>query len=199
MSGRNPVLRLSGNDGERADAARNRQLLLEAAVRIVELRGPEKLTMDEAARHAGVGKGTLFRRFGNKTGLIQALLDQSGRDFQAAFMSGPPPLGPGAAPGERLKAFGEASIRRCEFQGHLLRAAQEGPEALGHPTQRLSRQHLGLLLREAGTTGDVELAAYQLAAYLNAGLLIHLMEERRMPQERLIAGWNELVERFLPR
>ncbi|TDK25288.1 TetR/AcrR family transcriptional regulator [Arthrobacter crusticola] len=199
MSDGDSLLRLSGNDGERADAARNRRLLLEAAALIVELHGAENLTMDEVARHAGVGKGTLFRRFGNKTGLIHALLDQSGKDFQAAFMFGPPPLGPGAAPVDRLRAFGEASIRRCDFQGQLLRAAQEGPEALSHPTQRLARQHLGLLLREAGTTGDLELAAYELAAYLNAGLLIHLKEERRMPHERLLAGWHEMVERFLPR
>ncbi|MHA7262765.1 TetR/AcrR family transcriptional regulator [Arthrobacter sp. TMN-37] len=198
MSGGHTVLRFSGGDGERADAARNRRLLLEAAMRIVEFEGAEKLTVGEVARHAGVGKGTLFRRFGSKTGLIQALLNESGKDFQAAFMFGPPPLGPGAPPGERLKAFGAAFIRRCDFEGHLLRAAQEDAASHGHPTQQLMRQHLALLLRQAGTAGDLELAAYELAAYLNAGLLMHLKEERGMPNERLIAGWDELVERFLP-
>jgi AcrR family transcriptional regulator len=198
MSGRKNALSLSGAEGERADAARNRLLLLDAAARIVECDGVDRLTMDQVARLAGVGKGTLFRRFGSKAGLIHALLDQSGRDFQQAFLFGPPPLGPGAPARERLRAFGEESILRCQLDGRLLQAAQEGAAGLNHPTRQLVRQHLVILLREAGVTGDVELAAYQLAAYLDAGQVLHLMEDRRIPLVRLTAGWNEFVGRFLP-
>ena len=198
MSGRKIELPLTGAEGERADAARNRLLLLEAAARIVEKEGVDRLTMDGVARLAGVGKGTLFRRFGSKAGLIHALLDQSGKDFQQSFLFGPPPLGPGAPAGARLKAFGAESIMRCELDGRLLEAAQEGAAGLSHPTRTLIRQHLTILLREAGAAGDIELAAYQLAAYLDAGQLLHLLEERRIPLPRLIAGWNELVDRFLP-
>jgi AcrR family transcriptional regulator len=197
MSGREIGLPLSGAEGERADAARNRLLLLDAAARIIECEGVGKLTMGEVARLAGVGKGTLFRRFGSKAGLIHALLDQSGRDFQQAFLFGPPPLGPGAPARERLLAFGAESIRRCDMEGRLLAAAQEGPAGLSHPTQQLTRQHLAVLLRQAGVTGDIELASYQLAAYLDAGQLLHLLEERGIPLPRLTAGWNELVGRFL--
>jgi AcrR family transcriptional regulator len=197
MAGRETGLPLSGAEGERADAARNRLLLLDAAARIVECDGVDRLTMDEVARLAGVGKGTLFRRFGSKAGLIHALLDQSGRDFQQSFLFGPPPLGPGAPARERLLAFGAESIRRCEMDGRLLQAAREGAAGFGHPTRQLARQHLAILLREAGVAGDVELAAYQLAGYLDAGLLLHLREGRGMSLPRLTAGWNELVERFL--
>ncbi|WP_280465483.1 TetR/AcrR family transcriptional regulator, partial [Nocardia brasiliensis] len=84
---------------ERADAARNRQLLLDAAQQLVREHDVDSLTMDALAKRAGVGKGTVFRRFGNRSGLLLALLDHSERKFQHAFMFGPPPLGPGAPPG----------------------------------------------------------------------------------------------------
>src|SRR5215217_6755373 len=97
MQGRE-VLRVAGDDGERMDAARNRRLLLDAAAQIVALCGADKLTTDAVARRAGVGKGTVYRRFGNRAGLLHALADEAGRSFQHAFMAGPPPLGPGAPP-----------------------------------------------------------------------------------------------------
>ncbi|MGZ4457453.1 MAG: TetR/AcrR family transcriptional regulator, partial [Nocardioides sp.] len=48
---------------ERADAARNREALLLAATRLVEHCGVDAVTMDAVAHEAGVGKGTVFRRF----------------------------------------------------------------------------------------------------------------------------------------
>src|ERR1700726_2677170 len=62
-------------------------------------------SMQAVATAAGVGKGTVFHRFGDRDGLTQALLDDYMRDFQDAFLHGPPPLGPGAPPDERLAAF----------------------------------------------------------------------------------------------
>ncbi|MEG9249649.1 helix-turn-helix domain-containing protein [Arthrobacter sp. Soc17.1.1.1] len=187
------LLRVTGDDGERTDAARNRRLLLDAAAQIVATCGPEKLTTDAVARRAGVGKGTVFRRFGSRAGLLHALADEAGRSFQQSFMAGPPPLGPGAEPLERLIAFGEASIGRMLLDGQILRAAEQrgGPDP-EHPTQQLVRLHLGMLLRDLGVQ-DPELAAYQLAAFLNAGLLLHLQEHRGMSDARLAASWRVLV------
>ncbi len=187
------LLRVTGDDGERTDAARNRRLLLDAAAEIVAACGAEKLTTDAVARRAGVGKGTVFRRFGSRAGLLHALADEAGRSFQQAFMAGPPPLGPGAPPLDRLIAFGEASIGRMLLDGQILRAAEQqgGPDP-EHPTQQLVRLHLGMLLRELGVQ-DPELAAYQLAAFLNAGLLLHLQEHRGMSDARLAASWRVLV------
>ena len=59
----------------------------------------------------GVGKGTLFRRFGDRAGLARALLDESERRLQDGFLHGPPPLGPGAPPRARLKAFAGRVLR----------------------------------------------------------------------------------------
>ena len=89
---------------ERGDAARNRALLLDAARKLIAERGAEAVSMDDVAAAAGVGKGTLFRRFGSRSGLMIVLLDEDEMIEQQAFMFGPPPLGPGAPPLERLLA-----------------------------------------------------------------------------------------------
>src|SRR5262244_2640184 len=97
---------------ERADAARNRRLLLTAAREIIAEEGADKLTMDGLAERAGLGKGTVFRRFRTRAGIFQALLDDDERHFQEQVLSGPPPLGPGAPPLDRLIAYGRARIDR---------------------------------------------------------------------------------------
>jgi AcrR family transcriptional regulator len=57
----------------RADAERNRQRLLAAAKEVFATRGLD-VTLDEIARHAGLGTGTAYRRFPNKDALIEALM-----------------------------------------------------------------------------------------------------------------------------
>ena len=75
---------------ERADAARNRLHLLSTARLMLGEQGPERLTMDALAERAGLGKGTVFRRFGTRAGIFQALLDDDEREFQQRVLSGPP-------------------------------------------------------------------------------------------------------------
>src|SRR6266581_6921749 len=91
---------------ERADAARNRRHLLATAREMLAEQGADRLTMDALAERAGLGKGTVFRRFGTRAGIFQALLDDDERGFQQEVLSGPPPLGPGAPPLDRLTAYG---------------------------------------------------------------------------------------------
>src|SRR2546430_13686986 len=86
-------------------AARNRARILDAAERLFREHGVAAVSMDQLAQAAGVGKGTLFRRFGDKAGLAVALLDSRERELQAAILSGPPPLGPGAPAADRLVAL----------------------------------------------------------------------------------------------
>ncbi|WP_237047816.1 TetR/AcrR family transcriptional regulator [Lentzea guizhouensis] len=81
----------------RADAVRNQARLLEAAARLAAERGAAALTMEAVAVAAGVGKGTVSRRFGDRNGLLQALLDHAERQFQEAFLSGPPRWAPNPA------------------------------------------------------------------------------------------------------
>src|SRR5215208_8105428 len=78
----------------RADAQRNRQRVLSAAKELFRRHGVENVSMDAIAGAAGVGKGTLFRRFGDRAGLARALIEERDRRFQEQLIRGEPPLGP---------------------------------------------------------------------------------------------------------
>src|SRR5690349_11905627 len=66
--------------------------------------------MDDVARAAGVGKGTLFRRFGDRTNLIRTVYDARLTVLRTAIADGPPPLGPRADPHVRIPAVLEAIV-----------------------------------------------------------------------------------------
>lgn len=59
----------------RRDAVRNRQRLIEAAREVFAERGVN-VTLDDIARHAGLGVGTVYRRFPTKEALIEAVFDE---------------------------------------------------------------------------------------------------------------------------
>ena len=180
----------------RADAARNRARLLEAATRLIAEHGVAGVTMEAVAAEAGVGKGTVFRRFGDRTGLLTALLDHSARTLQADFLGGPPPLGPGAPPVERLRAFGVAVLYRTAEQLDLRLAAQSEPtRRFSHPSVQALHTHVTVLLRQILPDADCELLAQTLMASLDPALINHLTRQCGMPMERLEKGWLDLVDR----
>lgn len=185
-------------ESERRDAARNRELLLCAAREIVGESGADALTMDLLARRAGVGKGTVFRRFGSRAGLMMALLSGAEAEFQSRFMFGPPPIGPGAPALDRLVAVGAARVSWILEFGELARAA----DASAHnrfdvPAAVLWHRHLEMLLREAGVTADPWLMASALAATLEPELLLHAVDVHGIDPERLAESWRELVTRVV--
>ena len=184
---------------ERSDAARNRERLLLAARELIEQGGAAALTMDRLAEHAGVGKGTVFRRFGSRAGLMLALLNDSEVGFQARFLFGPPPMGPGASPLDRLVAFGAERIAYVVEYGDLVLAA--GNASRGRfevPAVALWNQHVEMLLREAGVTStELWLMAGSLTATLDPERLLFLIREHGVTSERLAASWRDLVTRVV--
>ncbi len=155
---------------ERADAARNRRRVLDAAASLMAERGPEAVAMDDVAEVAGVGKGTLYRRFGDRQGLLLALLDDAERHLQDRLLAGPPPLGPGAPPEPRLRALLHALIELLEQRGEIIRASESSA-----PGARLRggayaawHQHLVLLLTERRPDLDGAVHAHLLLAPLAA-------------------------------
>ena len=140
---------LGEESGERADAARNRARILCTAERLFAERGASCVSMDEIAEQAGVGKGTLFRRFGSRAALALAVLSDRESAFQEALIRGEPPLGPGASPAERLIAFGHGRIDLLAEHAEVLAAAEVGPARLYSPPYAFYRLHVTLLLREA--------------------------------------------------
>jgi AcrR family transcriptional regulator len=180
---------------ERADAARNRLKILEAAARLIARHGMAGVSMDMLAEEAGVGKGTIFRRFGDRAGLAHALLDEHERAFQESFIRGEPPIGPGAPPAERLRAFGHGMIDLLEAHGDLILAGQSGSPCarFRSPPFRVYRAHVTSLLAELDPRLDAEYHADSLLAVLAADQYRHLREERGMPVERVRTGWDSVV------
>lgn len=184
---------------ERSDAARNRERLLQAARDLVAEHGVDAVTMDMLACRADVGKGTVFRRFGSRAGLMMTLLSDAEAEFQRDFIFGPPPLGPGAPPLERLIAFGEARIKFVEEYGELARAAAEHSPQNRHdaPPVVLWHRHIEMLLREAGIDRDPGLLALSLGATLDPERMLHSLRAHGVAPGRLAASWCELVTRLL--
>jgi AcrR family transcriptional regulator len=183
---------------ERADAIRNRARILAAAERLFAARGASCVSMDEIAEAAGVGKGTLFRRFGSRAALALALLSERESCFQESFIRGEPPLGPGACPTERLIAFGEARLDLLADHAEVLAAAEVGPDRFESPPYAVHRLHVTLLLREAAPDCDAEYLAEMLLASLGSDVFVYLHEGRGLPLEQLKSGWAELVQRVVP-
>jgi AcrR family transcriptional regulator len=183
---------------ERADATRNRARILAAAERLFAARGAACVSMDEIADAAGVGKGTLFRRFGSRAALALALLSESESCFQESFIRGEPPLGPGACPTDRLIAFGEARLDLLDDHAEVLAAAEVGPARFASPPYAVHRLHLTLLLREADPDCDAEYLAEVLLASLGSDVFVYLHEGRGLSLEQLKAGWAQLVQRVVP-
>jgi AcrR family transcriptional regulator len=194
-----PALTLGPPHPERADAARNRQVLLATAREMLAEQGADKITMDGLAERAGLGKGTVFRRFGTRAGIFQALLDDAERDFQQQVLSGPPPLGPGAAPLDRLIAYGQARIDFLTVHRETARAALDGSQPVPAGSQTpMSRVHIRYLLQEMRLgAADLDVLSLQLTAALDGPLLLYLSGTEAAPRvsERLSQGWQDLVQR----
>jgi AcrR family transcriptional regulator len=179
---------------ERADAARNRARILEAAERLFAARGVETVTMDEIAAEAGVGKGTLFRRFGDRAGLALALLEESERELQGQVLRGPPPLGPGAPPDERLIAFLDALLGILEAHTELVVCSETATPGARYRSglHAAWRTHVAVLLREARPDADADVLAEALLAPLAGDLYAHLRDGGVAP-ERIRAAVHSIA------
>jgi AcrR family transcriptional regulator len=177
----------------RADAARNRERILCTARRLFEERGAGCVSMDEVADAAGVGKGTLFRRFGSRAALALAVLSEHERSLQETIIRGEPPLGPGAPAAERLVAFGEAWLDLLAVHAQLIAAAENTAARFEAPPYAARRLHMRLLLEQANPDCDAELLADLLLESLRADWFIYMRDVRAVSLARLKAGWGELV------
>ncbi|MFZ1178330.1 MAG: helix-turn-helix domain-containing protein [Mycobacterium sp.] len=184
---------------ERGDAARNRALLLDAARRLVAERGADAVTMDDIAAAAGLGKGTLFRRFGSRAGLMMVLLDEDERVSQQAFLFGPPPLGPDAPPLDRLVAFGRERIGFVHAHHELLSAVNRDPQSRYNAPAMVQRTHVRVLLQAAHTTGDLDAQIDALLALLDVDYVEHQLGEGGHTLQTLGDAWESLARKLCGR
>ena len=182
----------------RADAARNHARVLSAAARLFAEHGPEQVSMEAVAAAAGVGKGTLFRAFGDRASLVTAILGEDERRFQDAVIRGAPPLGPGAPALERIVAFGSAYLEFLESHLELLLASELGA---GQRYRKgpfvLYRAHLTMLVREAAPELDAGYLADVLLAPLAADFFAYQRRVRARSPAELADAYRCLAERLL--
>jgi AcrR family transcriptional regulator len=183
---------------ERRDAARNREALLVAAEALVDQCGIDGVTMDAVATRAGVGKGTVFRRFGSREGLMGALLNFSETEWQASVISGPPPLGPGAAPMDRLLAFGRSRLELNLRLADLIRAAGRA-SSRSYAAYSFVAMHTRHLMAELGVRGDIALLATALLAPLEVPILEQQVRTEGIDVDRIYDAWVELAHRITER
>jgi AcrR family transcriptional regulator len=203
-----PLLPIGAPPAERADAARNREHLLNVARELISEIGARRVTMDALAERAQLGKGTVFRRFGSRAGIFAALLDDADRKFQQQVLYGPPPLGPGADVIARLVAYGRARTGFLLEHHAIERAALDRNQQVTIAAGGMSTTHIRMLLGQARREGllhtaDIDSLAMQLAAALEGPFVMYLAPaENTAPesarQEAALAdSWESLVERVL--
>ena len=189
-------LQMAGDVVERRDALRNRERVLAAAHRLVSEAGVENVEIREVARAAGVGVGTVYRRFGDKAGLVASLLDERERTFQDNLLTGPPPLGPGAPPRERLVAFLHALADVVDETLPLLRLLHGSTPGARFRVgaYRAWRLHATILLEEAAPGIDAAWFAELILAPLAADLYHHQRYELGVTPERLRQNLADAVD-----
>ena len=127
---------------ERADAARNRRAILAATEELLAVHRPQDVSIEQVAVAAGVAKGTVFHRFGNRMGLMTALMIQRAHALNEAICAGPPPLGPGAPDRDRLLAFLDAMVEVVSRNKSLLaELAHSGALEPAPPTEKPGDDH----------------------------------------------------------
>lgn len=133
--------------------------------------------MDDIAAAAQVGKGTVFRLFGSRDGLLDALWAGKAQELRDQVAGGPPPLGPGAPARDRAVAFLDAVLTFKLAYRNLLRAREAVTSGLLQSEQyRWMRDVLARTLTEANPALTAEDAEY-LAHILLAGVHIDLVDE----------------------
>lgn len=209
---------------ERADAARNRRAILAATERLLAEHPPEQVSMERVAAEAGVGKGTVFHRFGSRMGLMVALMEERALALRDAVTEGPPPMGPGAPPRERLLAFLDgvlgvvsrnkgllAALGRAATAAHT--APAKAPARDGDGCESGSgagsgartgtvydfwHGHIAALLTEARPGLDADALAHLLLGPLASDHVQRLLASGDDGRERTAAAWAALLDGVLP-
>ncbi|MGF7239414.1 MAG: TetR/AcrR family transcriptional regulator [Frankia sp.] len=161
---------------------------------------PEQISMEQVAAAAGVAKGTVFHRFGNRMGLMLALMRERALALDEAVATGPPPLGPGAPARERLRAFLDAMVDVVGRNKGLLAALGQAVTAAPkptedpedhHPVYQFWHSHISALIAEERPDLDAEILAHILLGALHSDPILRLFE--RGDSQRLAASLHALA------
>ncbi|MEV6394463.1 TetR/AcrR family transcriptional regulator [Streptomyces sp. NPDC051907] len=183
---------------ERADALRNREAVLAAADALFAASSsPQSVSMDEIAAAAGVGKGTLFRRFGDRAGLIGAViasrlepLQQAAHEAQDAAAS---------SPRQRVLDLLDASLRFKIENRNLMSAAEDAGLSSPYQAEHYGWWHdiLRTALDQVPGVHAPDFTAHALLAAIRADLVAYLVDDQRMTPEALRSSLAAHIDNVL--
>jgi AcrR family transcriptional regulator len=180
----------------RSDALKNRALLLDTARRLFAEQGVEAVPMSAIAEAAGVGKGTLYRHFPNKTSLCEALLDDQQRDLQDRTL-------------HRLRTHTDARENLDWFMREVLLfivnnqpflevgVSQTVMDSLELPAHRWWRQTIRGLLGQMQLDGDLEFLSDTLYLLLDVRSICYLRHSRGYDVGTISDNLTRLVHTFI--
>ena len=194
---------------ERADAAVNRQQILMAARQLFDQRGVEQVTMDEIARAAGVGKGTLYRRYPDKAMLVVELMDACFVSFERETLDEieSSSTAENASAIDQLHAFLDRLVDWTEEHTPWLGVIADQSEGLRRgsgrcgPIYRWLHGVVDYLLRQATAAGEANLddtvyVADVILSAVDVDLYVFQRRERHYSPEQIRAGLHQLVDRL---
>ena len=193
---------------ERRDAAANRQIILETAATLFADQGVAQVNMADIAKEAGVGKGTLYRRFAHKGELCLQLLDAELQAFQDEALhtmrqqtaAGRPYM---AQLDHFLAQLVPFVARNIPLLIEIANGPLSGTDGLGHDVNRphfWQEMTVRGLLQRAQQAGeipphlDVPYIASALMAPLDARLLQYQLGRQAFTLAQVTAGLRQFVQ-----
>ncbi|MER5727348.1 TetR/AcrR family transcriptional regulator [Streptomyces sp. NPDC002138] len=183
---------------ERADALRNREAVLAAADALFAASGsPQSVSMDDIAAAAGVGKGTLFRRFGDRSGLIGAVIASRLEPLQRAVQEAWGAAG--SSPRQRVLDLLDASLRFKIENRNLMSAAEDAGLSSPYRAEHYGWWHdlLRAALEQMPGVPHPDFTAHALLAAIRADLVAHLIDDQGMDSDGLRASLAAYVDKVL--
>jgi AcrR family transcriptional regulator len=181
MEGAAPIQTDSGS-AEAISLPAPRERLIESARVLFCRYGINSVGVDAIIEAAGTAKTTLYKLFGSKDGLVEAVLDREGRIWRAWFLDAID--GPGGSANERLGRIGPALktwFSRDDFFGcPFINAVGESDKAddrlraLAIAHKKIVLERLSILCAEAGDP-EPEQAAHTLGLIIDGAIVVALM------------------------
>ncbi|GAA1244902.1 TetR/AcrR family transcriptional regulator [Kitasatospora nipponensis] len=171
---------------ERADALRNREAVLAAADALFAASSsPQSVSMDDIAVAAGVGKGTLFRRFGDRAGLIGAVIGSRLEPLQQAVLEAQEDAT--TSPRQRVADLLDAALCFKIEHRSLMSAAEDAGISSPYQAAHYAWWHetLRTALDQVPGVRAADFSAHALLAAIRADLVAHLIDDQQMTSDAL--------------
>ncbi len=178
----------------RADAVKNRELLVQTAQRLFSENGVDAVTMSDVAVAAGVGKGTLYRHFPNKVDLCQVLIDQDQRDLQNRTLMR---LRENGEPLLDLDWFVREVIAFVVRNQRLVFAEASIGVLLDHPAHLWWRQTIRGLLNRIKPEIDLDYTTDLIFVMLDPRTIHYQLNSRGYDSQRIASSLSDILRRVI--